>query len=87
MKWYEQTKIGKNKSDVLSQITKLANTPHTMSLYIYYNKHDKTKEPHGKFEAIDLEDAILVASHIKNMNIQDFLTVFKVEEWKRRSKN
>ena len=87
MKWYEQTKIGKNKSDVLSQITKLANTPHPMSLYIYYNKHDKTKEPHGKFEAIDLEDAILVASHIKNMNIQDFLTVFKVEEWKRRSKN
>jgi len=72
---------------VLSQITKLANTPHTMSLYIYYNKHDKTKEPQGKFEAIDLEDAILVASHIKNMNIQDFLTVFKVEEWKRRSKN
>ena len=87
MKWYEQTKIGKNKSDVLSQITKLTNTPHPMSLYIYYNKHDKTKEPHGKFEAIDLEDAILVASHIKNMNIQDFLTVFKVEEWKRRSKN
>jgi hypothetical protein len=43
-----------------------------MSLYIYYNKHD---------------NAILVASHIKNMNIQDFLTVFKVEEWKRRSKN
>ena len=38
------------------------NTPHPMSLYIYYNKHDKTKEPHGKFEAIDLEDAILVAS-------------------------
>jgi hypothetical protein len=58
-----------------------------MNLYIYYNKNDKTKEPHGKFEAIDLEDAILVASHIKNMNIQDFLTVFKVEEWKRRSKN
>jgi hypothetical protein len=72
---------------VLSQITKLANTPHPMSLYIYYNKNDKTKEPQGKFEAINLEDAILVASHIKNMNIQDFLTVFKVEEWKRRSKN
>ena len=87
MKWYELIEIGKNKLDVLSQKTKLINTPHPMSLYIYYNKHDKTKEPHGKFEAIDLEDAILVASHIKNMNIQDFLTVFKVEEWKRRSKN
>ena len=58
-----------------------------MKQYMYYNKSDKNKEPQGKFEAIDLEDAILVASHIKNMNIQDFLTVFKVEEWKRRSKN
>jgi hypothetical protein len=65
---------------VLSQKTKLDNTPHTMSLFIYYNKHDKTKEPHGKFEAIDLEDAILVASHIKDMNLQDFLKVFKVEQ-------
>jgi hypothetical protein len=58
-----------------------------MSLFIYYNKSDKTKEPHGKFEATDLEKAIIKASRIKNMNIQDFLTVFKVEEWKRRSKN
>jgi hypothetical protein len=46
-----------------------------------------TKEPQGKLEAIDLEDAILIASHIKQMSKQDFLTVFKVEEWKRRSKN
>ena len=58
-----------------------------MRLYIYYNRNDKTKEPQGKLEAINLEDAILIASHIKDMNIQDFLTVFKVEEWKRRSKN
>ena len=57
-----------------------------MSLFIYYNKHDKTKEPHGKFEAINLEDAILVASHIKDMNLQDFLKVFKVEEWKKTNK-
>ena len=28
-----------------------------MKLYIYYNKYDKTKEPQGKFSAIDLEDA------------------------------
>ena len=71
---------------MLSQKTKLANTLHTMSLFIYYNKHDKTKEPHGKFEAINLEDAILVASHIKDMNLQDFLKVFKVEEWKKTNK-
>lgn len=55
-----------------------------MRLYIYYNKNDKTKEPHGKLEAINLEDAILIASHVKDMSIQDFLTVFKVEEYERR---
>jgi hypothetical protein len=57
-----------------------------MGLYIYYNKHDKTKEPQGKFEAINLEDAILVASHIKQMPIEDFLTVFTIEEWKKNLK-
>ena len=55
-----------------------------MKSYIYYNKLDSTKEPHGKLEAIDLEDAILIASHVKDMSIQDFLTVFKVEEYERR---
>ena len=55
-----------------------------MRLFIYYNKNDKTKEPQGKLEAINLEDAILLASHIKDMSIQDFLTVFKVEERERR---
>jgi hypothetical protein len=69
---------------VLSQKTKLTNTPHLMRLYIYYNKFDSTKEPHGKLEAINLEDAILIASHVKDMSIQDFLTVFKVEEHERR---
>ena len=84
MKWYEPIKIGKNKSDVLSQKTKPTNTPQPMRLYIYYNKFDSTKEPHGKLEAINLEDAILIASHVKDMSIQDFLTVFKVEEYERR---
>ena len=55
-----------------------------MRLFIYYNKNDKTKEPQGKLEAINLEDAIVLASHIKDMSIQDFLTVFKVEEHERR---
>jgi len=55
-----------------------------MRLFIYYNRNDKTKEPQGKLEAINLEDAILIASHIKDMSIQDFLTVFKVEERERR---
>jgi hypothetical protein len=38
-----------------------------MKKYIYYNKSDLTKEPQGKLEAINLEDAILIASHIKQI--------------------
>ena len=57
-----------------------------MKRYIYYNKLDSTKEPHGKLEAINLEDAILLASHIKEMSKEDFLKVFEVKEWKRNSK-
>ena len=53
-------------------------------IYIYYNKSDNTKEPHGKFEAIDLDDAVLIASHIKQMSVNDFLTVFNVEEYERK---
>ena len=57
-----------------------------MNQYIYYSKNNPNKEPYGKFEAIDLEDAILIASHIKDMNIADFLKIFRVEEWKKNSK-
>lgn len=53
-----------------------------MNLYIYYSKNDPNKEPYGKFEAIDLDDAILIASHIKQMAIDNFLKIFEVEEKK-----
>jgi hypothetical protein len=55
-----------------------------MKQYYYYNKHDSTKEPYGKLEAINLEDAILIASHIKEMSKDDFLNVFEVKEYERR---
>lgn len=55
-----------------------------MKQFIYYNKLDSTKEPQGKLEAINLEDAILLASHIKEMPKEDFLTVFEVKEYERR---
>jgi len=55
-----------------------------MKLYIYYNKLDSTKEPQGKLEAINLEDAILLASHIKQMSKEDFLNVFEIKEYERR---
>ena len=57
-----------------------------MKRYIYYNKFDSTKEPQGKLEAINLEDAILLASHIKEIPKEDFLKVFKVEEYERTRK-
>jgi hypothetical protein len=57
-----------------------------MRLYIYYNTGDKTKEPHGKLEAINLEDAILIAAHVKQLPINEFLKIFTVEEWKINSK-
>jgi len=57
-----------------------------MKRYIYYNKFDSTKEPQGKLEAINLEDAILLASHYKEMSKEDFLKIFEVKEWKKNSK-
>lgn len=57
-----------------------------MKPYIYYNKLDSTKEPQGKFNAVSLEDAIEIAAHIKQMQIEDFLTVFTIEEWKKTLK-
>ena len=57
-----------------------------MKQFVYYQKNDPNKEPYGKFEAIDLEDAILIASRIKDMSIEDFLKLFRVGEWKKNSK-
>jgi hypothetical protein len=55
-----------------------------MKRFIYYNILDPKKEPISKLQAINLEDAILLASHIKQMPVDDFLNVFKVEEYERR---
>jgi hypothetical protein len=54
-----------------------------MNLFIYYRKNDPKKEPYGKFEAINQEDAVLIASHIKDMSIDEFLKIFEVEQWKK----
>ena len=51
-----------------------------MKNFIYYSKSDSTKEAIGKINAINLKDAKLIASHIKQMPLKDFLKVFKVEE-------
>ncbi len=55
-----------------------------MKQYVYYSKFDSKQEPHGKLEAINLEDAILIASHIKEISKEDFLKIFEVKEYERR---
>lgn len=57
-----------------------------MKTYIYYSKFDSKQEPQGKLEAINLEDAILVASHIKQMSKEDFLNIFEIKEYERKRK-
>jgi len=57
-----------------------------MKLFVYYNKFDSKKEPQGKFKAIDLDDAIEIAAHIKQMPIEDFLNIFEVEKYERARK-
>jgi hypothetical protein len=54
-----------------------------MKQFIYYNKLDSTKEPQGKLEAINLKDAILIASHVKEMSVENFLNIFEVKEYER----
>jgi hypothetical protein len=58
-----------------------------MKLFIYYNKLDSTKEPQGKLEAINLDDAILLASHYKQMSKEDFLNIFEIKEYERKKTN
>jgi hypothetical protein len=55
-----------------------------MKRFIYYNILDPKKEPIGKLQAINLEDATLIASHIKQMSKEDFLNVFEIKEYERR---
>jgi urease beta subunit len=55
-----------------------------MRLYIYHNTNDSTKESHGKIEAINLEDAIKIASHMKQLEVNEFLKLFTVEEYGKK---
>ena len=51
-----------------------------MKTFIYYNKFDPAQDPYRKFEAVDEEDAVLIASHIKQLSIDKFLEVFEIKE-------
>ena len=51
------------------------------TLYFYYHKNDKKKEPIGKIEANNLDEALLKAAHVKQLSPDNFLDVFKVERY------
>jgi hypothetical protein len=51
-----------------------------MKQYIYYNKFDQKQEPYGKVEAQTKTEAILIASSIKQMSIENFIKICEVEE-------
>lgn len=51
-----------------------------MKTFIYYNKLDTTKEPLGRIQADNEDEAGLVASSIKRIPLVEFLKIFKLEE-------
>tara|TARA_Y100001972_G_C7604909_1_gene303159 strand:+ start:210 stop:434 length:225 start_codon:yes stop_codon:yes gene_type:complete len=55
-----------------------------MKNYIYYNKHDSKKEPIGKIQAESLNEAIELASQIKKLEKNAFLSTFKVTEYEKK---
>jgi hypothetical protein len=50
-----------------------------MKTYIYYNKHDSSKEPQGKVQADNITEAIEKAAAIKQMDLDSFLSIFDMK--------
>jgi hypothetical protein len=50
-----------------------------MKQYIYYSKLDSSQEPQGKVQADSLVDAIKAAAVIKQMDIENFTSIFEVK--------
>ncbi len=50
-----------------------------MKQYVYYNKLDSKQEPQGKIQADSLVDAIKAAAAIKQMDIENFTSIFEVK--------
>ena len=55
-----------------------------MKTYIYYSKYDSKKEPLGKIQAESLNEAINLASQIKKLEKDAFLSTFKVTEYEKK---
>tara|TARA_Y100000361_G_scaffold85660_1_gene76102 strand:- start:351 stop:575 length:225 start_codon:yes stop_codon:yes gene_type:complete len=58
-----------------------------MKNYIYYNINDSKKEPLGKIQAESLNEAIELASQIKKLEKDAFLSTFKVTEYEKKETN
>jgi len=58
-----------------------------MKTYIYYNTQDPLKEPIGKIQAESLNEAIKLASQIKKLEKDAFLSTFKVTEYEKKETN
>lgn len=54
-----------------------------MKQYIYYNKRDSSQEPQGKVQAENITDAIRKAAIIKQMDINDFVSIFNIKKYER----
>jgi hypothetical protein len=54
-----------------------------MKEFIYYNINDSKKEPLGKIQAKSLNEAIELASQIKKLEKDAFLSTFKVTEYEK----
>ena len=50
-----------------------------MKRYVYYNKQDSSQEPQGKIQANSLVEAIKAAAAIKQMDIENFTSIFEVK--------
>ena len=58
-----------------------------MKNYIYYNIQDPLKEPIGKIQAESPNEAIELASQIKKLEKDAFLSTFKVTEYEKKETN
>ena len=51
-----------------------------MKTFIFYNKFDSTHEPISKIIAFDIDEAVETAAAMKQLSIDEFLTIFEVKE-------
>ena len=51
-----------------------------MKKYKFYNLRDKSEEALHIFDAPNIEQAYLIASQIKQLQLEDFKKIFKVVE-------